>query len=93
MEELNLSTLDLQSAKTQTDLAAYLEQLASYDFERFIYLLYRVDIEEAKVRELITDNDKVYDTLAEWIIERLRSRQQNKDLYTYPDREEDEGRW
>ncbi len=92
MDELEIYELILKGDTTQEELAQYLEQLASYDFEKFIYLLYRLDIEEARTRKLISDGGDIYLTLSQWIAEKLEARKKNRDRFTYPDLEDDEGR-
>ncbi len=93
MQDIDIHSLNLQANISTDKLTEYLEQLASYDFEKFIYLLYRLDIEEDKVRSLISKDENIFPTLALWIVEKLRTRNKNKDLYTYPELEDDEGRW
>ncbi len=93
MQELDLNTIDIKAGNAIEYLSRYLEELASYDFERFIYLLYRIDIEESRLRNLISEEENIYPTLARWIIDRQRKKQENKYLFTYPHLTDDEGRW
>ncbi len=93
MDDQDLYALILSEDISREVLADYLQQLASYHFDKFIFLLYRLDIEEARTRRLIAEGDDVYYTLAGWIMDKLESRKKNRNRFTYPDREEDEGRW
>ena len=63
-------------------LAAYINELIRNDFEKLVFLLYRIDVDEARMRALLKDRGGVDAPLliADLIIERqlakLRSRQE-----------------
>jgi hypothetical protein len=65
-----------------TQLAAFINQLIQHDFEKLIFLLYRIDVSEAKIKSLLQHNpdEAAGNMIASLIIERqlekIKTRQQ-----------------
>ena len=76
--------LMVKDKKLFTDLSAYLNELIVHDFERLIFLLYRIDVDEKKIKTLLQQEagTNAGETIATLIIERqlqkIKSRQQNR---------------
>ncbi len=66
------------------DLKTYINELIAHDFERLVSLLYRIDVSEQKIKQMLQDQQGVdaAETIATLIIERqlqkLKSRQENR---------------
>ncbi len=81
---------------TQTDLNAFRNNLSNYihtlineDFEKLVYILYRLDISERKIKELLSDShnnagliiaDLIIERQLQKLESRIRFRQQNRDI-------------
>lgn len=78
----------------QQKLAAHLSQIVEKDFQQFVWLLYRLDVSEKKVRDLLADPHQRQPliAIASLIIERqlqkLKTREQSKPPTYLPDEEE-----
>lgn len=74
----------IKEKKLFEDLSAYINQLINHDFERLVSLLYRLDVDEKKLRSLLSYQAGVNagDTIAALIIERqlqkIKSRRENR---------------
>ncbi|SEW18802.1 hypothetical protein [Chitinophaga arvensicola] len=78
-------------------LAARLEQLISNNFSQFIFLLYRTDVAEKKVKAILenavaTTTDP-YRQIAALIIERQLQKITSRATYKQDDLPDDEERW
>ena len=66
------------------DLSAYINELINHDFERLVSLLYRLDVDEKKLRSLLSHQPGINagDNIAALIIERqlqkIKSRKENR---------------
>ncbi len=85
----NNDTAALQQPDLHAALAAYINQLIIHQFNELVYLLYRVDVSEQKLKILLKEYPgvKAGDMIASLIIERqlqkIKSRkesQQNNDI-------------
>ncbi|ATL46346.1 hypothetical protein COR50_03685 [Chitinophaga caeni] len=94
---LSLPPNQLDEATLVKILAQRLEKLVNDDFEQFIQLLYRIDVPEIKVKELLATGEypEVYYHIARLIIDRqvqkFISRQANKN--NNPQDDDGEERW
>ncbi len=84
-------TVSLEELKEK--LAAHINHLINHDFEKLVYYLYRVDVNENKMRQLL-DREKGENTaglIADLIIERqlqkIKSRKDSKSNNDIPDDE------
>jgi hypothetical protein len=63
-------------------LTVYINQLINADFERLVYHLYRIDVKEEKMRQLLEQKDGenaaalIADLIIERLAEKIKSRQQ-----------------
>lgn len=74
-------------------LSAYINDLINHDFEKLIYYLYRIDVDENKMRSLLTarEGENAAGLIADLIIERqlqkIESRKENTPSENIPDEE------
>lgn len=77
-------------------LAARLETMINTDFQQFVLLLYKIDVAEKKVRQVLTDDttENVYRKIAALLIERQQQKIISRKTFTRPVNEDDEEeRW
>lgn len=90
---LDLAPID-RLAELENSLSAYINELILHDFNKLVSLLYRIDINESKLKNLLQTNP---DTdagimIAKMIIDRqLQKMEWRKSFKT--DRQSDEERW
>jgi hypothetical protein len=77
-------------------LAAHINQLINHDFEKLVALLYRVDVSEKKLRDLLHhhDGENAASLIASLIIERQLQKIKTRQQYRSRDDDIDENeRW
>lgn len=95
------SYLQLQLPETisftqlQQELAAFVNHLINTNFEKLISLLYRIDISEAKLKELLQHNEdkNAGEIIAALIIERQQQKIKNRQLFSRDDDITEEDKW
>lgn len=77
--ELSLPA-DLEETLMRQQLAAYLNQLILSDFQKLVYLLYRIDVDEMKLKKLLRENPEEDAGLlmADMVIERERKKAETR---------------
>jgi hypothetical protein len=84
-------TISLEELKQK--LALHINHLINHDFEKLVYYLYRVDVNENKMRQLLeqTEGENSAGLIADLIIERqlqkIKSRKDSKSNNDIPDDE------
>lgn len=74
-------------------LAAHINHLINHDFEKLVYYLYRIDVDENKMRSLLAakEGENAAGLIADLIIERqlqkIESRKKNSGTENIPDDE------
>lgn len=93
------ASLQLPGAVTREQLeillAQQLERLISNNFQQFVFLLYKVDVSEKKVREVL-DNDsspEAFRKIAALLIERQLQKVQSKAMFNKPAPDDGEEKW
>ena len=81
--DLQINGLELSSYQTLTNiLTTAVQRLMDSDFERFLNALYRIDVDEQKVKMAFAQEDNVARAIAEQIIQRellkVKTREQYK---------------
>ncbi|MEQ8361023.1 MAG: hypothetical protein RH860_16140 [Cytophagales bacterium] len=67
---------DILNAKSKTEfykaVAKLIEGMIENDFERFLSIMYRMDVSELKLKEILNSAkaEEVYNKIAEWVIKR-----------------------
>lgn len=95
------SYLQLQLPQTisfeqlQQELAAFINHLINTNFEKLISLLYRIDISEAKLKELLQHNEdkNAGEIIAALIIERQQQKIKTRQMFSRDDDITEEDKW
>ncbi|RAJ75446.1 hypothetical protein CLV59_10960 [Chitinophaga dinghuensis] len=78
-------------------LAERLKQIISKDFQQFVFLLYRIDVSEKKVQQIIQDAAKLeiepYQAIAGLIIERQLQKIASRASFRQQQPDDDEEKW
>lgn len=77
------------------ELIIYINQLILKDFEYLVSLLYRIDVDENKLRSILEDHpqEDAATSIATLIIERQIQKIQSRKKFTRPRTEDDEELW
>ena len=83
LQELSrLKENDSAIEETRKKLAAYLNDLINHDFEKLVRLLYRLDVDETKLKKTLQDypqhnaGEMIADLVIERQLQKVRSRRQ-----------------
>jgi hypothetical protein len=95
-----IKTLDLTiHAENSFDLfkkklIVFLNELINHDFEKLIYVLYKVDVSEKKLKNVLsTSNADAASILADLIIERQLQKMESRRIFKKDDEISDEEKW
>lgn len=95
-QSLELSLKEKLSAEElREQLAAHINHLINTDFEKLVFYLYRIDVDETKMRRLL-DNKQGEDSaylLADLIIERQIQKIENRKNYKHNNSIADNEKW
>ena len=93
--QLSSHLTDQQIAYLRNDLIFYVNDLLVNDFPALVQLLYRIDVSEKKLKQLLHDNPNqdAATLIADLIIERQFQKQDNKASFFAPPDVPDEERW
>lgn len=77
------------------ELAAFINHLINTNFEKLISLLYRIDISEAKLKELLQHNEdkNAGEIIAALIIERQQQKIKTRQMFSRDDDIAEEDKW
>ena len=83
MQELEaMKEKDVTNTSFRQKLSPYINELINTDFEKLVQLLYRLDIDEKKLKKVLKDNpdhnagEMISELIIERQLEKIRSRQQ-----------------
>ncbi|MGX5819909.1 hypothetical protein ACWKWU_17060 [Chitinophaga lutea] len=89
--------LRIRREELEERLAAHLEYLTERDFQQFVLLLYKVDVSEKKVKEILAVEQYpgVFRSIARLIIERQEEKIRSREQYRQPPETlpDDEEKW
>jgi hypothetical protein len=76
-------------------LAQRLEELISHDFQQFVLLLYKIDVAENKVREVLQSDitPNAYRKIAALLIQRQQQKIISRKEFTKPIDDDEEEKW
>jgi hypothetical protein len=76
-------------------LAIHVNDLINHDFEKLVSLLYRIDVNEAKLKHLLQENKNkdAGDLIAQMIIERQLQKIKTRNEFSKKKDESDEEKW
>lgn len=78
----------------QQELADYIQQLIDTNFEKLVFLLYRIDVSEQKIKILLQNNHQPSaEIISKAIIDRLVEKQQSRELYKQNNEIDEEDKW
>ncbi|MFZ1330362.1 MAG: hypothetical protein WBA96_04575 [Chitinophagaceae bacterium] len=93
-QSLEISLPDsISSEELREKLIAHINALINQDFEKLVFLLYRIDVNESKMRYLLDqrEGENAAGLIADLIIERqlqkIKSRKESKSNIDIPDEE------
>ncbi len=92
--QLKISDQIISFDELKKVLSGIINYLITNDFSRLISVLYRLDISEKKLQQLLkTSNTSAEDIIAEMIIERQQERIKTRKLFSANDHYCDEEKW
>jgi hypothetical protein len=76
-------------------LATRIETMIDHDFQQFVLLLYKIDVAEEKIRQVLADDNTadVYKKIAALLIERQQQKIISRKNTTPPPGDDDEEKW
>ena len=76
-------------------LSAYINHLINTDFEKLVYYLYRIDVDETRMRNLLDKSagENAAALIAELIIERQQQKIESRNTFDTNDNIPDEEKW
>jgi hypothetical protein len=78
----------------QQELTDYIQQLIDTNFEKLVFLLYRIDVSEQKIKILLQNNHQLSaEIISKAIIDRLIEKQQSRELYKQNNNIDEEDKW
>lgn len=92
-KELTIDFVDKKSyEEIHAQLAAYINDLIKTDFEKLITYLYRIDVSEQKLKQLLQQNQQedAGNLIATLIIERQQQKIRSRAMFSRQDSEVDE---
>lgn len=76
---------------SKEDLVKFIKHLMSTDFEKLVFLLYRIDVNENKVKQLLnTSTINSEELIAQAIIDRIAEKKITKEKYKQQQQDIDE---
>jgi methyltransferase-like protein len=86
------NTISLDELRKQ--LAQHLNHLIKNDFEKLVYYLYRIDVNEKKMKALLqSPHENSGELIAQLIIERQLEKIKTKQQFHQPKNDDDEDSW
>jgi hypothetical protein len=92
--EINLAPV-ISYEELRKKLASHFNQLIQTDFEKLIFLLYRIDVNEARMRALLAqrEGEDAPGLIADLVIERQLQKIESRRKYKQEHDEEGEEKW
>ena len=93
--ELSSGNSPLEKEEIKRQMAVYLNDLLLHDFSRLVQLLYRVDVDEKRVKAVLQQNphEDAGLLLTELLMERQKLKSYKKETFGSFRNESDEERW
>ena len=83
--------VSISTDELREKLVAHINHLINHDFEKLVFYLYRIDVNESKMRELLQQNDGenaaglIVDLIIQRQWEKIKSRKENKSDNVIPE--------
>ena len=82
---------NISLAQLKEQLAAHINHLINHDFEKLVYYLYRIDVNEKKMKALLqSPHENSGELIAQLIIDRQLEKQKTKEEFRKKGNETDE---
>jgi hypothetical protein len=83
------------SEELRNRLASFISDLINQDFNGLVRLLYRIDVSEKKLKELLKQNegDETSNLIADLIIQRQLQKIESKRQFRQPEKSDEEDAW
>lgn len=87
--------INIQSAKSVADIASIVQNLLLNHFDKFVWVLYCLDVEEVVVQKIIKQNtlEDASQKIAELIFQRLEAKKASRAKYKMPPPIDDAEKW
>jgi hypothetical protein len=87
--------LSVSKEELREQLAAHINYLINHDFEKLVFYLYRIDVDETKMRRLLEqrEGENAAGLIADLIIERQLQKMESRKKFSSGGDVEGEGRW
>jgi hypothetical protein len=87
--------INISFAQFKEHLAAHINHLINHDFEKLIFYLYRIDVNEQKMKAMLqSPHENAGALIAQLIIDRQLEKQKTKEEFLRKDSEmDDEEKW
>lgn len=85
----------LSQEELREKLAAHINHLINHDFEKLVYYLYRIDVDENKMRRLLEqrEGENAAALIADLIIERIVQKKEARKQFKTDSTDSKEERW
>lgn len=85
----------LSQEELREKLAAHINHLINHDFEKLVYYLYRIDVDENKMRRLLEqrEGENAAALIADLIIERIVQKKEARKQFRTDSTDSKEERW
>jgi len=95
LPDLNRQLTAVQEAEMQEQLIQYINHLLVYDFNKLVQILYRVDVSEQKLKELLKANAQTdaATIIAALLIQRQIEKIKTEEAFKPNDNITDEDKW
>jgi hypothetical protein len=93
--ELSANNSPLEKEECKQQMAVYLNNLLLHDFSRLVQLLYRVDVDEKRVKAVLQQHphEDAGLLLTELLMERQKAKSHKKETFSSSRNESNEERW
>jgi len=93
-QNLEINHALLQKVQDENELlnllTKYIQEIIDSDFQYFLWLLYKIDVDEKKIKETIKkDPQNSSETIAKLIIERIKEKMKTREKFRNKDKEDD----
>jgi hypothetical protein len=87
--------LSVSKEELREQLAAHINYLINHDFEKLVFYLYRIDVDETKMRRLLEqrEGENAAGLIADLIIERQLQKMESRKKFSSGGDVEGEGTW
>jgi hypothetical protein len=95
LAQLDVELTIAQQQKLKEELAGYINELLQHNFHHLVYLLYRIDVSERRLKSLLKESTETDAALiiADLMIQRQIEKRKSRDSYQNKAEQDDEEKW